>query len=170
VVLPEGRGIPVDFTVAAECFKRAAGSDDADGVNCFGCCLERGHRVDPDPDRAVAQYRRAASLAHPDALYNFGRCLEYGKGIARNLDRAAKYYRLSADQGNTAAQNSFGICVERGIGAHKQALAAQPSRAMRMGQTISDSASSTAAAFSKTSKWRPIITNLRPIAAIAKQN
>jgi TPR repeat protein len=37
--LQNGRGIPVDFTVAAECFKKAADSGDADGINCFGCCL-----------------------------------------------------------------------------------------------------------------------------------
>jgi TPR repeat protein len=50
------RGIPVDFTVAAECFKQAADSNNADGVNCFGCCLERGDGVDPDIVRAVSRW------------------------------------------------------------------------------------------------------------------
>jgi TPR repeat protein len=117
--LQTGRGIPVDFTVAAECFKHAADSDDADGINCFGCCLERGKGVEVDIDGAVSHYRRAASKSHSDALYNFGRCLEYGIGIDRNPQRAAKYYRLSAEMKNASAQNSFGICLERGIGVHK---------------------------------------------------
>jgi TPR repeat protein len=123
--LQTGRGIPGDFTIAAECFKNAADSNDPDGVNCFGCCLERGDGVDPDIDRAVSHYRRAASLGHSDGLFNLGRCLEYGKGIGRHPLRAAKYFRLSAEKGNAAAQNSFGICLERGIGVHKDlALAA----------------------------------------------
>jgi TPR repeat protein len=121
-----GRGIPVDFTAAAECFKKAADSDDPDGVNCFGCCLEDGRGVDPDIDRAVSHYERAASLGHPDALFNLGRCLEYGKGIDRDPLRAAKCYRRSAEKKNAAAQNRFGICLERGIGAHKNlSLAAE---------------------------------------------
>jgi TPR repeat protein len=115
-----------DFTDAAECFKKAADLNDADGVNCFGCCLERGHGVDRDIERAVAHYRRAASLGHSDALFNLGRCLECGKGIGRDLDRAAKCYRSSAAKGNAAAENSFGIFLERGIGVRKNLfLAAQ---------------------------------------------
>jgi TPR repeat protein len=51
--LETGLGIPVDFTVAAEFFKKAADSDDANGMNSFGCCLERGQGVDPDIDWAV---------------------------------------------------------------------------------------------------------------------
>jgi TPR repeat protein len=124
--LQTGRGIPIDFTVAAEFFKKAADSNDANGLNGFGCCLERGEGVDPDIDRAISYYRSAATLFHPDALYNFGRCREYGRGIDRDLNQAVKYYRLAAEMNNPAAQNSFGICLERGTGVHKnQSLAAQ---------------------------------------------
>jgi TPR repeat protein len=91
------RGIPVDFTAAAECFKKAADFEDADGINCFGCCLERSDGADQDIDSAVSHFRRAPSLGHPDALFNFGRCLEYGKGVRSQPLRAAKYYRLSAE-------------------------------------------------------------------------
>jgi TPR repeat protein len=124
--LQTGRGIPVDFTVAAEFFTKSADLDDPDGTNCFGCCLEHGRGVDTDIERAVRYYRKAALLSHADGMYNFGRCCEYGKGIDRNLHRAAKYYRLSAELKNAAAENSFGICLERGIGVHKNVgLAAQ---------------------------------------------
>jgi TPR repeat protein len=54
--LQTGRGIPVDFTVAAECFKKAADSNDADGINGFGRCLECGDGIDPDIHRAVFYY------------------------------------------------------------------------------------------------------------------
>jgi TPR repeat protein len=124
--LQTGRGIPIDFTVAAEFFKKAADLNDADDINSFGCCFERGEGVDSDIDWAVWHYRRAASLSHPDGLYDFGRCLEYGKRIDQNLLRAAKYYRLSAELNHAAAQSSFGIVLERGIGVHKNlTLAAQ---------------------------------------------
>jgi hypothetical protein len=36
-----GRGIPTDFTLAAECFKVAADLNDKYRINCFVCCLER---------------------------------------------------------------------------------------------------------------------------------
>jgi TPR repeat protein/serine/threonine protein kinase len=113
-----GRGIPVDFTLAAEYFQKPADSDNPVGSNDFGCCLERGEGVDKDIDRAVRYYRKAASQSHPAGLYNFGRCLEYGKGIEQNLIRAAKYYCLSAELNEPSAENSFGICLERGIGVH----------------------------------------------------
>jgi TPR repeat protein len=76
--LQSGRGIPVEITVAAEFFKRAADLDDVDGVNSFGCCLEQGQGVDPDIDEAASYYRRATSHFHPDGMYNFGRCLREG--------------------------------------------------------------------------------------------
>jgi TPR repeat protein len=110
------RGVSVDFTAAAEYFKKAADSDHPDGVNCFGCCLEDGRGVDPDIDRAVSHDGRAASLGHPDALLSLGRSLESGKGIGRDPPRPAKYLRLSAEKKNTAAQNSFGFCLEHGRG------------------------------------------------------
>jgi TPR repeat protein len=113
MVSAEGLGIPVDFTVAAEFFKKAADSGDADGLNSFGCCLEQGQGVDADIDLEVRFYRKAASLFHPDGLDNFGRCLEHGKGIDQDLLHASTCYRLSAELTNGAAQNSFGIFLER---------------------------------------------------------
>jgi hypothetical protein len=124
--LQTGRGVPVDFTIAAEFFKKAADSHDVDAMNSFGCCLEQGKGVDINTDLAVSYYRRAAKQFDSDGMYNFGRSLEYGKSIDENVFRAAKYYRLSAEQQNAAAENSFGICLERGIGVHKNlSLAAQ---------------------------------------------
>jgi TPR repeat protein len=41
-----GRGIPIDFTLAAEFFLRAADSGDLDGERGFGCYVERDKGVD----------------------------------------------------------------------------------------------------------------------------
>jgi TPR repeat protein len=110
-----GRGVPVDFMVAAESFRRAAAFGDADGANSFGCCLELGEGVDRNIELAVKYYCQAASQLHPSGLYNFGRCLEYGRGIECDLVGAAKYYRMAAELGDPSAQNSFGVFLERGI-------------------------------------------------------
>jgi hypothetical protein len=59
---------PIDFTVAAEFFKKAADSNDADDLNNFGCCLEQGQGVDADIDLAVRYYEKAASLFHIDIV------------------------------------------------------------------------------------------------------
>jgi TPR repeat protein len=120
-----GLGIPIDFTIAAEFFQRAADSGNAEGENSFGCCLERGEGINQNIELAVQYYCKAASHNHPSGLYNFGRCLEYGRGIERDFARAAKYYRMAAEFGNPSAENSFGVCLERGIGVQSnQALAA----------------------------------------------
>jgi TPR repeat protein len=111
-----GQGVAADSTIAAEFFRKAADSNDADGANSFGCCLERGDGVSMNIDQAVDYYRKAASQSHPAGLYNFGRCLEYGRGIEGDFVRSAKYYRKSAKLGDPSAQNSFGIFLERGIG------------------------------------------------------
>jgi TPR repeat protein len=113
--LQTGGAISIDFTVAADCFKKAADSNDADGRDGFGCCLERAEDIDPDIHHAVFYYRRAAWLSQSDGLYNYERCLEDGKRIGQD---AIKYYRLSAEKENAAAENSFGFCLERGIGVH----------------------------------------------------
>jgi TPR repeat protein len=110
-----GRGIPIDFTVAAEAFQKAADSDNADGANSIGCCLERGEGADANIEQAVDYYRKAASHSHPSGLYNIGRCLEHGRGIERDLVGASKYYRRAAELGHRSAQNSFGVFLERGI-------------------------------------------------------
>jgi TPR repeat protein len=119
-----GCSVPIDFTIAAEFFKKAADSNYPDGSNSFGCCLEQGQGVDIDIDWATSYYQRAASRFHSDGMYNFGRCLEYGRGIPQNQIHAAKYYRLAADRDNLTAENSFGICLERGIGVHKDLMLA----------------------------------------------
>jgi hypothetical protein len=167
-----GRDIPVFFIAAVECFKRAADSDDPDGANCFGCCLERGDGVDRDTGRAVSHYRRAASFGHADVLFNFGRCLEYGQPrfALRNITacppkRETRLRRTVLGSAWSAALAFTKICPLR-----HSFIGALRTKAMRTAQTISDSASSTAAAFGKTLKWRWTITDSRPIAAIPKPN
>jgi TPR repeat protein len=54
-----GLGIPVDFTVADDFFKKAADSNDADGLNSFECCLEGGQDVDVNIELAVRYRKRS---------------------------------------------------------------------------------------------------------------
>jgi TPR repeat protein len=89
-----GRGIPVDFTLAAEYFQKAEDPDNPIGSNDFSCCLERGEGLNKDINRAVRYYPNAASQSHPAGLNNFGRCLKYGKGIGQNFIRATKILSL----------------------------------------------------------------------------
>jgi TPR repeat protein/serine/threonine protein kinase len=120
-----GLGVPIDFTIAAELFIRAADSQEANGSNSFGCCLERGDGVAVDIEMAAIYYAKAASIGDPNGLYNIGRCLEFGKGIEGDFDRSAKYYRLGGERNDAAALNSFGTYLERGIGVQRNlALAA----------------------------------------------
>jgi TPR repeat protein len=47
------RGVPLDFKVAAEFFKKASDSNDADVATNFGCCLERSEGVGEDIKHTV---------------------------------------------------------------------------------------------------------------------
>lgn len=118
--LQTGRGIPIDFTIAAD-------FDGASGINSFGCCLECGQGVDTNIGLGVRYYRRSGSQSHSDGMYNFARCLEYGKEIDRDIHRAAKYYcfgiclatryyQLSAQHGHPDGANNFGFGLEHGRG------------------------------------------------------
>jgi TPR repeat protein len=89
-------------------------SGDADGVNSFSCCRERGEGVDANTELAVKYYRKAASQSHLPRLYNIGRCSEYGLGIERDLLRAGKHYRMAAELGNPSAQNNFRVFLQKG--------------------------------------------------------
>jgi TPR repeat protein len=107
-----GRGIPLDFTLAADYFQKKADPNNPVGASNFDCCLEKGEGIDKDIDRAVRYYPK----------FNFGRCLKYGKGIEQDLIWAAKYYRMSAELNEPSAENSFGICLERGTGVHSNLI------------------------------------------------
>jgi TPR repeat protein len=85
-----GKGVPIDFTVAAEFFKKAVDLNDRWSANSFGCCLECGKGVDTDMELTVRYYRKAMSQSDRDVMYNFARCLEYGKGINQDVIRGAK--------------------------------------------------------------------------------
>jgi TPR repeat protein len=56
-----GKGVPIDFTIAAEFFAKAADLNDGCGANSFGCCLELGRGVPKNMELAVQYYRKAAS-------------------------------------------------------------------------------------------------------------
>jgi TPR repeat protein len=115
--LDAGKGVPVDFTIAAEFFKKACDSNDADGLNSFCYYVERGEDIDENIEHAVFYYRKAGSRSYAYERYNFAHCLEYDKVIGQNFIRAAKYRHLSAELNDANAQNNFGICLERSIGA-----------------------------------------------------
>jgi TPR repeat protein len=51
-----GRGLPPDFTLAAELFQKAADLGHPGGSNCLGCCFERGDGVEKDIDRSARYY------------------------------------------------------------------------------------------------------------------
>jgi TPR repeat protein len=102
-----GKGFPIDFTVAAEFFKKAADLNNGWGANSFGCCLECGKGVDKDMELAIRYYRKEVSQSDRDGTHNFARCLEYGKGIGHDFLCAAKYYCRSAERKNAVAENGF---------------------------------------------------------------
>jgi hypothetical protein len=167
--LRTGMGVPLDFTLDAEFFQSAAYAGDRNGENSFGACLERGEGIEPDIQRALFYYRRAAAGLDSDGMYNLGRCLEYGKGIERNTERAAKFYRRRQNwvtrrpKTVSESSSSVGLASNPISASLRTFTSGQQNAAIPMGQTISGSVWSTAAALPEIPAWPPNITNSPPI-------
>jgi TPR repeat protein len=114
--LQQGRGVPVNFTEAAELFQRSAEGGDSFGANGIGVCLETGRGIECQRCDSVSYFRQSAKAHNPAGLSNYGICVETGRAGECNAIRAAQLYRLSSELGNADGLNNFGVCLERGLG------------------------------------------------------
>jgi hypothetical protein len=89
----------------------SAESQNADGINNFGICLERGVGIQANIDLAAEYYKRAADSGHADGANNFGFCLEHGRGVRPNIRLAAEYYKRAADHGHPEAAVNYRRCL-----------------------------------------------------------
>jgi TPR repeat protein len=83
----------------------------ADAMNNFGICLERGIGVQIHPELSAEYYKNAAAEGHSDGANNFGFCLEHGRGVDQNIESAAYYYKQAADGGHSEAAQNYRRCL-----------------------------------------------------------
>jgi hypothetical protein len=83
----------------------------ADGINNFGICLERGIGIQANIDLAAEHYKRAADAGHADGANNFGFCLEHGRGVRQDIPLATEYYERAMDRGHPEAAVNYRRCL-----------------------------------------------------------
>ncbi|MEQ8506899.1 MAG: tetratricopeptide repeat protein [Rhodospirillales bacterium] len=95
----KGRGVPVDYTQAAEWYRVAAtAGGDPDAQFALGELYFHGRGVANDYSRAIDLYRSAAMRGHPVAQYLMGVMYKEGWGVKRDLVEAYKWLFLAAPQ------------------------------------------------------------------------
>lgn len=109
-----GNGVPIDYTMAAKCFREAAEKGHAAAQCRLGFCYEFGKGVTADDGEAVRWYRMGAEQGYAQAQFYFGFCYTSGHGVAQDDIESAKWIRMAAEQGLAEAQQWLGICHNNG--------------------------------------------------------
>ena len=95
----KGRGVPIDYTQAAEWYRVAAtAGGDAEAQFALGDLYFHGLGVANDYGRAIDLYRAAAMRGHPVAQYLMGIMYQEGWGVKRDLVEAYKWLTLALPQ------------------------------------------------------------------------
>jgi localization factor PodJL len=116
VRLAEGRGMPQNFTAAAEWFERAAQRGLVPAQFRLGGLYEKGMGVKKDLEAARRLYLAAANAGHAKAMHNLAVLYAEGADGKPDYQTAAYWFRRGADHGVTDSQYNLAILYARGIG------------------------------------------------------
>ena len=137
VILYYGEGVPQDYALAANCFRKASEENHAVAQYMLSLCHIYGRGVAQDYAEAVKWYRKAAEQGFADAQYALGFCYANAQGVAQDQAEAVKWYRKAAAQGFVPAQEKIKpVDVAHGDGlnrCHQQRQDAQRELAMELG-------------------------------------
>lgn len=111
--MERGRGVPQDYTAAAEWYRKAAEQGDAEAQCNLGWLLENGWGVDKSLEKAEEWYRKAAEQGNVRGMRKLGWLAENGR---KNLDDATEWYRKAADLGDAEAMCDLGWLLENARG------------------------------------------------------
>ena len=107
-----------------ECFKKAAGEGDANGLYNLGMCYLGGYGCEQDRNLAFQCFRTSAEKGHPEAINNMGGFYRDGIVVEKNMSTAADFFRRSADLGNAYGLLNYGLALQRGEGVEKDSAKA----------------------------------------------
>ena len=140
----EGRGVELNYTIAAQWYQKAAEQGYMEGQYKLGMCYYNGHGVPKNMERAsywllevtekgekygnsmdmgidgddsddVMAVSLTANPTTPNAQKQLGDRYFYGYGVARDYDEAEAWYRKAAAQGDMEAEYMLGeICRAQG--------------------------------------------------------
>jgi TPR repeat protein len=77
-----GKGVEIDLSLAARCYKLSADQGHARGQFNYGVCLEFGKGVEIDLGLAALCYKLSADQGNSNGQYKYGRRLEKSIGVS----------------------------------------------------------------------------------------
>lgn len=111
-----GRGVPLDYSKAAENYLAAALHGDAGAENNLGGLYQYGRGFPKDINLAFKWYSAAAQHGNATGQYNLGTFYHLGYATPPDMVRAAGWFRASAEQGFARAQAELAVFYFRGTG------------------------------------------------------
>jgi TPR repeat protein len=119
-----GLGVPVDRTLAAEAYARAARAGHGIAQYRFALLLQGGQGVERDPEAAAHWLTRAARNGLPEAQLHLALACLTGNGTPLDFAGAARWSGQAAAQGVPEAQFLLGTLYRYGIGVTRDSDAA----------------------------------------------
>ena len=118
-----GEGYPQSYSMAMECYAKAAKWGSANAQFKLGEMYAQGKGVESNLSLAFEWHEKAAEQGHADAQSEIGYQLRSGLGVPRNeemgeywLKNAVVSYRKAAELGDASAQYNLGVCLSTGRG------------------------------------------------------
>jgi tetratricopeptide (TPR) repeat protein len=137
-----GLGVPVDPTLAAEAYARAARLGHPVAQLRLAVRLQEGHGIARDPEAAARWLARAAESGVPEAQLRLALACLTGNGLPRDAAQAVSWSRRAAVKGLPEAQFLLGTLYQYGIGTGRDA------------DTATEWLLKAGATFLETGKWR----------------
>ncbi|HET6931769.1 MAG TPA: tetratricopeptide repeat protein [Candidatus Acidoferrum sp.] len=111
-----GKSLPLDFSKAAENYRKAALKGYSPAENNLGGLYRLGNGVPRDMAVAFQWYQRAAQHGNRVAQQNLGTFFYLGYATPVDYAEAAKWFRASAEQSFAEGQSSLAYCYLKGLG------------------------------------------------------
>jgi len=99
VMYLEGRGVPQDYKLAVEWFRKAAEKGEAIAMINLGAMYAEGRGVPQDDKLAVEWFRKAAEKGNVNAMYNLGFMYQQGRGVPQDYKQAYAWFSVAAAGG-----------------------------------------------------------------------
>ncbi len=104
VMYYKGEGVPQDYSLAAQWFRKAATQGSREAQCRLGLMYYSGQGVPQSGQEAVKWLTHAAEQGYIKAQYNLGVLYDTGDSIEQNKPEAMVWYRKAAEQGLVRAQ------------------------------------------------------------------
>ncbi len=114
VMHEHGRGVAVDYTKAANWYRKAAKQEVPGALVNLARLHVEGRGVKRDPDEALHLLEQASQLGSAPAQFNLGAAYLQGLGTEADPEEAAVWFEMAAEQGHAPAAYNLAVLYQRG--------------------------------------------------------